>query len=64
MAHCSFSFLMELYKAWEGRNKSGRYGSLMGTVNHVSQCQSSEPTLLSQGRRQQGPGCDDQEQRL
>lgn len=26
MAHCNFSFLMELYKAWEGKNKSGGVG--------------------------------------
>lgn len=29
MAHCNFSFLMELYKAWGGRNKSGWYESIL-----------------------------------
>lgn len=42
MAHCSFSFLMELYKAWEGRNKSGRYRSL-GEANHVPHARALSP---------------------
>lgn len=29
MAHCNFSFLMELYKAWRGKNKSGQCGSIL-----------------------------------
>lgn len=49
MAHCNFSFLMELYKAWGGRKKSGGWGSIQGEVH---QCQSSEPALPVRGRRQ------------
>lgn len=53
MAHCNFSFLMELYKAWGGRNKSGQCGSVLGEGEpHVPQCQSSEPSLPTWGRRQ------------
>lgn len=29
MAHCNFSFLMELYKAWGGKNKSEQRGSVL-----------------------------------
>lgn len=51
-----------------GRNKSGRYGSFLGEANYVPQCQSSEPSLPTQERKQWGVwgsrGCNEQEHRL
>jgi hypothetical protein len=44
MAHCNFSFLMELYKAWGGTNH-GVVGQSWGEAQSVPQHQSSEPSL-------------------
>lgn len=57
MAHCNFSFLMELYKAWGGRTNQGSVGQSWRKVHYVPQCQSSEPSLPYRGEgRIEGEG--------
>lgn len=45
MAHCNFSFLMELYKAWGGKNKPGQCGSILEEDASGTPMPEPEPSL-------------------
>lgn len=68
MAHCSFSFLMELYKAWGGRNKSGCCGSILGRsvpCTPMPELSALPPSLGEETELGKGAtGCNDQEHSL
>lgn len=45
MAHCNFSFLMELYKACRGRNKPRGWGSILGGGAPMPELRALPPSL-------------------